>query len=326
MFKKIFIATIFCIASMGINTSVLAESSNSLNQKTDVQDMKELLGRWDLTVDMNGSSAPSWLEVEISGNRTLVGSFVGAGGSARPISKINFEDGKFNFSIPPQWESGDGDFVIEGQVSGDALTGTITTNSGQKFSYKGVRAPYLDSTKKVKWGKQIHLFNGKDLKGWTTNGKRENQWVVKDGILTSPKPGANLISEEKFNDFKLTVEFKYPEHGNSGIYLRGRYEVQIFDFPEDEHPDSHGFAGVYGFLSPNENVVKGPGEWQTFEITLIGRLVTIVANGKTVICEQEIPGITGGALDSNEGEPGPIYIQGDHTSVEFRKIDIVPAE
>jgi hypothetical protein len=108
------------------------------------------------------------------------------------------------------------------------------------------------------------------------------------------------------------------------VYLRGRHEVQIED-DYGQGPDSHRFSGVYGFISPSEIAAKPAGQWQTYDITLIGRMVTVVANGKMVICNQEIPGITGGAIDSNEGEPGPIYLQGDHGPVEYRNIVITPA-
>ncbi|NNL07622.1 MAG: DUF1080 domain-containing protein, partial [Croceitalea sp.] len=117
------------------------------------------------------------------------------------------------------------------------------------------------------------------------------------------------------------TEFRYPEGSNSGIYLRGRYEVQIADNKGLEASDIY-FSGIYGFLEPNENTAKAADEWQTYEITLIGRRVTIVANGKTVICDQTIPGITGGALDSKEGEPGPFMIQGDHGPVEFKSFEV----
>jgi hypothetical protein len=86
------------------------------------------------------------------------------------------------------------------------------------------------------------------------------------------------------------------------------------------------FSGVYGFLTPSEIAALGPNTWQTFDITLTGRMITLVVNGKTVITNQEIPGITGGALDSNEGEPGPIYIQGDHGPIEYKKITITPVK
>lgn len=282
----------------------------------------DLIGRWDITMDVEGKPTPSWLEVKLSGTKTLVGYFVGASGSARPVSKVDFKDGKFDFSLPPQWESGTQDFVIEGTLSAKGISGLITTSEGKKHSFTGVRAPYLNRSGTGLPGKPIALFNNKDLTGWKATG--ENQWIVKDGILTSPKSGSNLISEQRFKDFKLHVEFRYQKGSNSGVYLRGRYEVQIEDSPADQHPSSVLFGGVYGFLAPREIAALGPDQWQVYEITLIGRSVTIVANGKTVIQEQEIPGITGGALDSHEGEPGPIYIQGDHGPIEFRKIIVTP--
>lgn len=283
----------------------------------------DLIGRWDITIDQDGKPAPSWLEVKLSGNRTLVGSFVGVVGSARPVAEIHFDNGRFHFSIPPQWEDGDKDFVIEGQLGAEGISGMITTSEGERYNWTGVRAPYLRRTEEAVWGEPIELFNGKDLSGWKALG--ENQWEVRNGILTSPRSGANLISEQKFMDFKLQVEFRYQEGSNSGVYLRGRYEVQIEDSPVSAHPENILFSGIYGFLAPSEIAALGPGQWQTYEITLRGRMVTVVANGKTVICNREIPGITGGALDSKEGEPGPIYIQGDHGPIEFRKIVITPA-
>lgn len=285
---------------------------------------KNLIGRWDITVDVDGTATPAWLEVKRSGFRTLVGYFVALTGSARPVAEVKFDNGKFKFEVPPQWESGSQNLVVEGQLSTSGIQGTLLLSDGKKYNWKGVKAPYLKRTAAPVWGKAVSLFNGKDLTGWKASGK--NQWIVKDGILTSPKAGSNLITEQKFNDFKLHVEFRYQKGGNSGVYLRGRYETQIEDSPKDAHPNNVLFGGIYGFLTANEMVTLGPGQWQTFDITLIGRMVTVVANGKTVISNQEIPGITGGALDSNEGEPGPIYLQGDHEPIEYRKIVITPAK
>ncbi|MGC4235246.1 MAG: DUF1080 domain-containing protein [Niabella sp.] len=288
-------------------------------------DSKDLIGRWDITIDKNGKEAPSWLEVKLSGFKTLVGYFVAEGGSARPVSEVKFDNGAFSFSIPPQWESEPQNLVLEGSLTSNGIEGTIVYPSGEKYNWKGVKAPYLKRTKPPVWGTPVKLFNGKDLTGWKAVGA-ENQWIVKNGILTSPKSGANLISEKKFNDFKLHIEFRYQEGSNSGVYLRGRYETQILDNDKSEHPSNVLFSGIYGFLTPSEINSKGPGQWQSYDITLIGRMVTVVANGKTVISNQEIPGITGGALDSNEGEPGPIYFQGDHGPIEFRNIIITPAK
>lgn len=301
-----------------------AEEVHNPASLTIPEEAKDLIGRWDLTVEKEGVKVPSWIEIKLSGFNTLVGSYVGDSGSARPISHIKLENDKFSFAIPPQWEGGEGYISVEGQLDGGNLKGTVTSNKGNVFNYTGIKAPYMVRTGTPTWGETIELFNGKDLNGWAPSSE-DNAWVVKDGILTNEKAAANLISDQKFEDFKLTAEFRYAEGGNSGIYLRGRYEVQIEDSPKDQHPGSLFFGGVYGFLAPNQMATLGPNEWQTFEITLIGRLVTIVANGKTIISEQEIPGITGGALDSNEGEPGPIYLQGDHAPVEFRKISITPA-
>jgi len=280
-------------------------------------------GRWDLTMYAGGKEFPSWLEVRHSGTKMLVGQFVFITGSARPISRVNFSDGKMSFTIPPQWEDGDKDFIVDGTLQDDNLTGTLVTSDGKSYTWKGVRAPALRKPAPGSWGNPIKLFNGTDLKGWHAMG--ENQWVVESGVLKSPKSGANLVSDQIFSDFKLHIEFRYPKGSNSGVYLRGRYEVQIIDSKGLE-PLSGFLGGVYGFLSPNEQVAKDAGEWQTYDITLAGRMITLIANGKTVICNQEIPGITGGALDSKEGEPGPILIQGDHGPVEYRNIILTPAK
>src|SRR5690606_13645719 len=158
---------------------------------------------------------PSWLEVKLSGNRTLVGYFVGASGSARPVAKVTFDNGKFSFAIPPQWEGGNEDLVVEGQLAGGGSEGVLTTSNGRKHSWKGVKAPYLTRSTTPVWGKPINLYNGKDLSGWQAVGGN-NQWQVINGVLTSAKSGANLVSESKFTDFKLHVEFRYKEGSNSG--------------------------------------------------------------------------------------------------------------
>ena len=146
-----------------------------------------------------------------------------------------------------------------------------------------------------------------------------------DGVLANGASGANLMTTRTFDDFRLRLEFRYPRNGNSGVYLRGRHEVQIEDSPRNVEPTSLHVGGVYGFLAPNANAARAPGEWQTYDITLVGRRVTVVLNGRTVIADQVIPGITGGALDSDEGAPGPILLQGDHTAVEFRNVVLTPA-
>ncbi|MEO8112719.1 MAG: DUF1080 domain-containing protein [Ginsengibacter sp.] len=280
-------------------------------------------GRWDITIDIDGKKAPSWLEVTHSGLHTLVGRFVGTGGSARPISKVNFDDGKVSFAIPPQWEPEDRDLAVEGTLSGENLAGTMVFSNGKTYNWTGVRAPLLRRKSAPVWKKPIVLFDGKNVAEWHTEGK--NQWIAEGGLLRSPHSGSNLITNKKFTDFKLHIEFRYPKESNSGVYLRGRYEVQIEDSKGHE-PLKDLLGAVYGFITPSEMAAKDAGEWQWYDITLVGRMVTVSCNGKMIICDQAIPGITGGALDSNEGEPGPIYLQGDHGPVDYRNIIITPAK
>ena len=280
-------------------------------------------GRWDLTVNIDGRMAPSWLEVRHTGINGYIGRFVWEGGSARPISKVEFKNGKISFHIPAQWERTDKELYLDGVLADGKLSGTIINTNGKSYQFTGEPMPKLWREKAPQWGKPIKLFNGKDLTGWQALG-RTNQWIVENGVLKSPKSGANIRTENTFNDFKLHIEFKYPKGSNSGVYLRGRYEVQIEDNKGME-PMSLYLGGIYGFIDPWLNVAKDADEWQSYDVELVGRMVTVIANGITVIYKQEIPGVTGGALDSKEGEPGPIMMQGDHGPIEFRNIVLTPA-
>jgi hypothetical protein len=284
-----------------------------------------LLGRWDLVVQRGEQTSPSWLEVERSGTATLVGQFVGSGGSARPISKIQFTDGTFRFAIPPQWDPNPNDITFEGKIDGDRISGSMTMGDGQKLTWSGTRAPALRRTGQPAWGEPITLIKDGALDGWKPVGRRDNQWSVAGGVLKNANRGANLVTEQKFDDFKLRLEFKVPKGENSGVYLRGRYELQIDDAAGLD-PSSHHLGGLYGFIAPSENVAKAAGEWQSMEVTLVGRMLSLTLNGTAVICNREIPGITGGALDSAEAEPGPLLLQGDHGPVEFRNMVITPAK
>jgi hypothetical protein len=284
---------------------------------------KAMMGRWDLVVQLPGGEQPAWLEIHHSGHQTLVGQFVGWHGSARPIARVDVDDSGLRFAIPPQFERGTGDLTVEGQLQGDQLSGSMVTPDGSRVTWTGRRAPSLRRAAPPKWGEPIRLFNGADLAGWHVV-QGNNEWEVADGVLRNVKTGGNLVTDQTFTDFQLHVEFRYAKRGNSGVYLRGRYEVQVLDGPTEE-PDSHLQGAIYGFLTPSEIVTNGPDEWNTFDITLVGRLVTIAVNGKTVITEQAIPGITGGALDSDEGAPGPIFLQGDHSPIEYRNIVLTPA-
>ena len=193
------------------------------------QENESIIGKWDLEVIKQNQILPPWLEVKLSGVNTLVGYFVGEGGSSRPISEVFFHDGIIDFSIPPQWY-GNNEMHFTSKMTKGILSGTILSSEGTAMPFTGVRAPKLIRKETIKWTKPRALFDGKTLNQWKSiKSNYENQWIVKDGLLVNPRSGVNLITEEEFTDFKLHIEVRYPAQSNSGIYLRGRYEVQIED-------------------------------------------------------------------------------------------------
>lgn len=285
-----------------------------------------VLGRWDLTVQGKDASYPSWLEIMHRKETELMGRFVGRFGSMRHIVQIEYQGGDLYFRIPVQYEANKSDLEFRGKLVGDKLMGTTQDENGNTLQWSGVRAPLMQRTNAPKWDKPIQLFNGRDLTGWQLrNNSRGNCWSVANGAMTNNVPCVDIMTSQRFTDFKLHVEFNIVPKSNSGIYLRGRHEVQINDDWGRER-DSLRMGGLYGFLRPAVNAAGKPGEWQTCDITLIGRRVTIILNGKPIIENEEIPGITGGAIDSEEAAPGPILLQGDHGRVSFRKVVITPAK
>jgi hypothetical protein len=282
------------------------------------------LGRWDLTVQAPDGPYPSWLEVLLRKETQLMGRFVGRSGSNRHVTEITYQNGDLSFRIPVQYERNKTDLVFKGRLTGDRLEGTTEDAAGGTLKWTGTRAPSLVRSAAPKWGQPIDLFNGKDLAGWKLRGtSRGNCWSVVDGAMTNATPCVDIITDRSFADFKLHVEFNIVPKSNSGVYLRGRYEVQIQD-DAGKATDSLRMGGLYGFLSPMVNASGGPGEWQTYDITLVGRRVTVVLNGRTIIDDAEMPGITGGALDSDEASPGPLMLQGDHGKISFRRIQLTP--
>ena len=251
---------------------------------------------------------------------------VGRWGNARPLPRVDISNGTLTFVSPKEEEDSKSDMVFTGKRIDNTLSGTVNGPDGKTWQWVAEKAPALERTNAPKWGKPIPLFNGKDLAGWKTSKPGSPEWTVLNGSIVSPGHGAELVSSAKLQDFKLHVEFNCGKDSNSGVYLRGRYEVQIETESEAE-PPSHHTGGVYGFLAPSPELPRSPDVWQTFDITLIGRRVTVVRNGQTIIDNQEIPGITGGAVDSHEALPGPIYLQGSEKGhVKFRSIVVTSAE
>jgi hypothetical protein len=312
------LTTLIGMLSMGVY-------SQPTNPADTTPSVESFLGRWDLTLKTPLREYPSWLEITQEQGQ-LRARIVSRWGNARPLPKIAISDGRITFVSPKAEEERKDDMVFEGKLSGKTLVGTTTGPEGTPWQWTGERAPSLMRKSPPQWGKPTQLFNGKDLSGWRlTDPGSTATWKIENGTLISPGHGAELVTEAEFQDFKLHVEFNCAPGSNSGVYLRGRYELQIENDPEPEGPSMR-TGGVYGFLAPSPEQPRRPGEWQSFDITLVGRMVTVVQNGHIIIDNQEIPGITGGAVDSHEALPGPIYLQGTEAGhVAFRNLMVTPA-
>ncbi len=277
--------------------------------------MQEILGRWDVTVQ-GDDSYPLWFEL-IKEGEAVTGSFQPRGGHTLPLDEVEITDDGVSLLV--------GENTYKGSVENDRWEGTGRLEDGSTIQWTAKRAPELAPPDDPQWGEPIELFNGQDLNGWKTrHPSQPNMWKAVDGVLVNQDTGSDLVTEADFDDFKLHIEVSYPEGSNSGIYLRGRYEIQVQD-DYGKEPHSRYLGGIYGRVTPTENTAKPAGEWQVFDITLLGRWATVSLNGSVIINHQEIAGITGGALDSDEAEPGPLMLQGDHGPVSYRNIILRPA-
>jgi hypothetical protein len=282
------------------------------------------LGRWDVVLQTPERAWSSWLDIRQEHGRLRV-RMVGRWGHARWLPQAAIVDGHLRF-VSPKEEEGrlDADMVFDGVRVGDELQGTTKGPDGATWTWRAERAPKL-AAKEPQWGAPVILFDGKDLSAWKPQGAAAKPWRVADGTLVSPGGGTDLRSIAQFGDFKLHLEFNCAPGANSGVYLRGRYELQI---ENDLQPEASNMrtAGIYGYLAPSVPAPRTPGVWQSYDVTLVGRYVTVALNGKTVIDRKEIPGITGGALDSREGMDGPLVLQGSEDGqVTYRNIVITPA-
>ncbi len=278
-------------------------------------------GRWDLTVKTPSAVYPAWVEV-VDNDGKLTARIQPRGGSVRAAHEVKLEGNRLTVTISPAAEDRPA-IAWELSVKGSALTGAVKRGAEVQATITGQRAPELKGRAPKNWTAPEALFNGKDLTWWEAGNPEENHWVVENGELVNRQAGSNLHTTGRFDDFKLHVEFNCPDGVNAGIFLRGRYQVQIEYAAEGVNDAVHGMGAIYGYLAPSQALPKKPGEWETMDITLVGRWVTVVRNGVTIIDNQEIPGITGGALDSREDAPGPLNLQGTHAAgIRFRNLTI----
>jgi len=294
-------------------------------------DDQKLNGRWDITVNSATNPRAWWLEVSGAGTGALKGKFVGAPiGYLDEIPKLSISDGELRFALESRYrrerisEKG----LYWARLEDGKLKGTfeIEGDPSSYLEWTGVRAPAIPDKDDATWkrGEPVVLFDGRDLSGWqATPPGRLLAWSVKEGILANSISATNLVSEKKFLNFALDAEVRIGPRGNSGIGLRGRYEVQIADDAE-RSPSNRTSGAILSRIAPAFNAARPAGEWQTLAVRLVGRQVTVVLNAVRVIDKQTIEGPTAIALDANEAEPGPILLQGDRGAVEFRRIVVYP--
>ncbi len=306
------------------------------------------VGDWALTIP---GGAAGWLGVDEAGGQ-LKASMLWGWGSVFPLDSAKLESGKLVLTRKQNIERKNAEGkrvketiteVITCTANGDTiqLVSVKPNENGQgevRQEFSGKRQPPMPPAPnlgKAKFGSAIQLFNGKDLTGWRlTDPNAVNGWSVKDGLLVNNpvqeegkphKNYGNLRTDAEFEDFNLKVAVRVSKDQNSGVYLRGIYEIQVAD-TYGRGLDPHNMGGVYSRICPTVSAEKPPGEWQTMDITLLDRHVTVILNGKKIIDNQPVRGCTGGALWSDVMRPGPIYIQGDHTGIEYRTLELRPVK
>jgi len=280
----------------------------------------DVSGTWPLTIQTPRGTFTATLIFNQRG-AGVSGKYIGQGNREAAIQNGKLDGTTLSFSIAFQ-RPGQGATAIHysAEVQGDKLTGTARRDGGERTF------PFTARRQRT-WGQPIQLFNGKDLAGWRPrDARREFHWSVKDGAMVNRPPDQDIVSEKRFQDFKVHVEFSLAKGSNSGVYLRGRYELQLVDdFDSPGRPGKHSNCSIYSRIAPSVKASRKAGEWQTMEATLVGRWLTVVLNGQTMMDNVHLDGITGGALDPNEAEPGPFTFQGDHGRVRFRKVEVTPA-
>lgn len=303
----------------------------------------ELLGDWSLAIE---SGEAGWLSVGEEDGQPAVAMMVNVG-SIKPLKGVEVRDGKIHIPLKTFRKGKKGPIISQnratvwlenGKLKGEILTTFPDGKEGVRDLFEGKSIPPMrpaPDLSKVTFGEPITLFNGKDLSAWRLRRPEKlNGWSVENGVLVNNTPktdfsatGAygNLRTDEAYGDGKLHIEFLIEKARNSGVYVRGMYEAQVVD-RDSPMQGLQGVGSIFGLVERSENAGKVGGEWNTYDITLVDRHITVVLNGVTTVDNQPLPGPTSGAVHTDPMAPGPLYLQGDHTSVKYRNIVLTPVE
>lgn len=308
------------------------------------------IGMWALDLDYDSNTA-GWIEVRQE-NGYLDAQILWRWGSVMDVDYVFLREDHLTitriYDVERSNEAGetvktqritnwyDLELKDKDMIQGKAFFPSTDGRSMEMVNFTGKRIPpeaMAPELSKVKYGKPLTLIGKKDLKGWNLLEEgATNGWSVKKGVLENKPvqkegeehiPYGNLRTIDEYEDFNLKLEVNVPKGSNSGIYLRGIYEIQVMD-SYGKALDAHNMGALYSRIKPSEAAEKPAGEWQSMDITLCKRHVTVVLNGKTIIDNQPVKGVTGGAMSADEFVPGPIYLQGDHGAVSYRNIVLTP--
>lgn len=338
----------YLIFTIIFSYSILPGHCSEVERSSDIQDEhSQFLGQWTFDIGDGGIMNAGWLNVRQEDGYLDADVMWGGGGIAyglpyvyvadntlylgrntRNVELTNNENDTFTRRYPT-W--------IELKRDGDSISGYylrprtdgIGVDSVRVTGVKSPEMPAAPNLSNLNFGETVNLIpNANDLTGWRLVREHlRNGWSVEDGVLSND-PGnsgyGNLRTEQEFEDFRLKFDVKVPPNGNSGVYLRGMHEVQISDSYGDNLTWGGSMGAIFTRIVPTENAEKPANEWQTMEVIYYQRHVTIILNGVTIIDNQPVYGVTGGAMQSDITAPGPIYLQGDHTAVSYRNMEITP--
>jgi hypothetical protein len=285
-------------------------------------------GRWNVTGTGQDADHVYWLEITDTGGR-LSGKLLNRGGSPVDLASVKVDNNTLIFQLPTGRDGNPGT-EFKAMLQGDKLMGSHQER-GRTVSWVGVRPPKWPASNangKHNYRTPVDLFGGKvqTMDNFRPqSGEKIVNWSVEEGVATNAPPASNLVSKQTFKDFRIQAEYKLAKDSNSGIYLRGRYELQVLD-DFGKPPESHSHMAIYAWVPPRVNASKPAGEWQAMEAVIVGNRVTVTLNGQKVHDNAEIQAITGGALDANELAPGPIMLQGDHTKVWYKRVTVTPIQ
>ncbi len=286
----------------------------------------DLLGRWNITGEGAYGDHVYWLEVRQDENGALRGTFLNRRGGLISLPEITVEESELRFGIRPRPDAPRE--VHRARVEEGRLLGRMTAEDGSReIPWIGERPPQWgihSANGRFRLGTPVQLFDGETLQNWLPRDPSQPLgWTIVDGAMRNEDRANNLISRHHFENFRIRAEYSIAEKSNSGIFLRGRYELQIVD-DAGQVPGPQGHMALYSRVAPALNASLPAGQWQVVEATIVGNRLTVDLNGKRVHDNIVLEGITGGAIDSREGAPGPVMIQGDHGKVAFRRITVTP--